>query len=962
MIRLKTFGTAALQFDEPARRLGEHRRRLAVLAMLAAAGSEGISRDKLVAYVWPEAAEDHARHALAQTLYLLRRDVSGTDAVIGAQELRLDSAVVESDLAEFTRAVAAGDIDRVAQLYTGPFLDGFYLPGAAEFERWTERERSRLAAECRGAFERAARESVRHGDQPRALRCWRRVAALNPLDTQAALGVMESLAAIGDIPGALQHARLHETIVLRELETAPDPALGALAARLRARSLGAAVHPTHPKLIADPALTVLADSPESTGEHIATAAHRGVPRLGRIAGATLGFLVLAAIGARTFAVHHAIAGPLGQPTFAIGSLQDYAGSDSSGSAHALADMLATNLARVPALRVVSNARIYELVGIRKSLGRLNSAAQLNQAARDAGATEIIDGALYRQGAGTLRLDVRRVDANTGRIENAYSVEGADVFELVDRATMELSEDLGASRSAMLHVADVTTRSLVAYRLYEEGLRSYYQQNDPRGARRLFIAAASEDSTFAMAEFYAAQCELGLNMPALDHFVRAARLADHTTDRERLLVRGTVAFLTGEPATLIADTLISRYPAEPDGQYLLGRALTWDGDFFAALPHLRRAIDMDSLALTGSATRCLACDAYSTMVEAYWFADSLDAAERIARQWIRRQPDAPTPWRTLSGMLLFQGRYAEARAAERHAAQLAGTPSDPEVDAFIGLRSGDFGVADSILHRRVHDDPNGDGSWLLGISLRYQGRLRDALATTRPTQLRQSQASAAPRIGIAEAIILFELGRYNESADAFRQIAATPAYRPEFRARIARDRAWNLTHEATARAAAGDTAALSLLADSIESAARASAYGRDRRLHHYVRGLLLRARGDRESAVVEFRRGIFSLTEGYTRDNYELAQTLLSLHRPSEAIAVLQAALRGSMQASNSYITYSEIHELLAQAFDAAGRSDSAATHYAYVVRAWPAADPEFRARFLSARERLAALRPRAAAR
>jgi tetratricopeptide (TPR) repeat protein len=279
-----------------------------------------------------------------------------------------------------------------------------------------------------------------------------------------------------------------------------------------------------------------------------------------------------------------------------------------------------------------------------------------------------------------------------------------------------------------------------------------------------------------------------------------------------------------------------------------------------------------------------------------------------------------------------------------------------------LRAGDFGVADSILRRRAHDDPNGDGSWLLGISLRYQGRLRDALATTRHAQIRQPHTPSEAPIGIAEAIVLFEMGRYDESAEAFRKIAATPAYSPQFRARIARDRAWNLTHEATARAAAGDTAALSVLADSIESAARASAYGRDRRLHHYVRGLLLRARGEPESAVVEFRRAIFSLTEGYTRDNYELARTLLSLHRPKEAIAVLQPALRGSMQASNSYITYSEIHELLAQAFDAAGRSDSAATHYAYVVRAWPAADPDFRARFLAARERLAALRPHAAAR
>ncbi|HSQ29771.1 MAG TPA: hypothetical protein VLN49_07975 [Gemmatimonadaceae bacterium] len=49
---------------------------------------------------------------------------------------------------------------------------------------------------------------------------------------------------------------------------------------------------------------------------------------------------------------------------------------------------------------------------------------------------------------------------------------------------------------------------------------------------------------------------------------------------------------------------------------------------------------------------------------------------------------------------------------------------------------------------------------------------------------------------------------------------------------------------------------------------------------------------------------------------------------ARAIAVLQPALRGPLDASNLYVTCTELHELLAQAWDAAGARDSAAAHYA----------------------------------
>jgi hypothetical protein len=81
---------------------------------------------------------------------------------------------------------------------------------------------------------------------------------------------------------------------------------------------------------------------------------------------------------------------------------------------------------------------------------------------------------------------------------------------------------------------------------------------------------------------------------------------------------------------------------------------------------------------------------------------------------------------------------------------------------------------------------------------------------------------------------------------------------------------------------------------------------------------------------------------------------LRQRRPQDAIAVLQPALRGSIEAQNLYVNRIELHELLARAWDAAGRSDSAAAHYRVVARAWEAGDPAFRARSDAARARVGA--------
>jgi len=165
-------------------------------------------------------------------------------------------------------------------------------------------------------------------------------------------------------------------------------------------------------------------------------------------------------------------------------------------------------------------------------------------------------------------------------------------------------------------------------------------------------------------------------------------------------------------------------------------------------------------------------------------------------------------------------------------------------------------------------------------------------------------------------------------------------------------AWNTTLTATALARVGDTLAVRRFADSVQYWGARSLFGRDARLHHFLRGLLLAQAGQHEAAVAEYRAAVFSWSLGYTRINYELGRCLLQLGRPAEAVAAVAPALRGEIDAANTYITRTELHELLALAYRAAGKPDSAAVHDRAVVRAWARSDPLFAPRLAAARARL----------
>jgi len=218
MIRLRVLGGFSLVLDgagPPSP--GLRPRVLALLALLAGHGFDGISRDKLLAYLWPESDTEHARNSLKQALFSMRHTCDCRLLTNGAGFLRLDYLETHVDLWEFESALLAGEERLAAGLYRGPFLDGFHVAGLPEFERWVEAKRQQIGHEYVRTLSTLALRAEHSGDRGGAVTWWQRLAAAEPLSSAAALGLMLALEAAGDPTAALDHGRRHVALVEVEL-------------------------------------------------------------------------------------------------------------------------------------------------------------------------------------------------------------------------------------------------------------------------------------------------------------------------------------------------------------------------------------------------------------------------------------------------------------------------------------------------------------------------------------------------------------------------------------------------------------------------------------------------------------------------------------------------------------------------------------------------------------------------
>lgn len=518
MFHLRLFGGASLEREDGSPLTGRaaQRQRLALLARLACAPASGVSREKVLALLWPESDTERARNRLNVSIYELRKAL-GDDAIVSrGDDVRLNADVVRADVAEFDAALGRGDHEAAAALYRGPFLDGLFVADAPEFERWSDAERDRLAGAYARALEALAEAAERRRDFQGAAELWRKRAAHDPYDSRVAMCLMRALDAGGNRAGALQHASLHERLLQEEVGLRSPSPVAALAEQLRSEPMHAeppATRRSPPTSVEfspvggtagvlvqteSPSGASVAPSVAHTEEAMPSSARPplAVPvgaaprRMVRVAAVMLAATVtVAAIGWALWP-----AAPPSERSVAVLPFANTSGdAENAYFSDGLSEQIITALSHIDGLRVAARTSSFALRD-----GQLD----VRVIGDTLGVEAVLEGSVRRQGS-RIKVTAQLIDAASGYHiwSGEYDRQVADVIAVQD----EIARAIASALELRLPPRGATTRAqrtpdLAAYDLYLRArhLRDDLSADAMRSAMELLDRAIELEPGFALA--------------------------------------------------------------------------------------------------------------------------------------------------------------------------------------------------------------------------------------------------------------------------------------------------------------------------------------------------------------------------------------------------------------------------------------------------------------------------------
>jgi len=606
MFHLKLLGGAVVEDDGGAVcGLTTRRHSVALLALLATAPSVTLSRGKLVGLLWPESPERIARNRLTSCLYQVRSELDEEAVLSVGDDLRFNPDVLDCDVTRFDTALAADDFRSAVELYCGPFLDGFWLRGSNEFERWMDRERDRLRRGYHGSLEALAVDSAERGEPEAAAGWWRRRAGDDPFDSRVAVQFARALAAIGNRAEALRVVDDHARRLEEEFGMRPS------------RELCEAID----RLQAPPAY-----EPSNGSSKEPAPANGDAPPVRSIA---------------------------------VLPFENLSGTaDAEPFARGLHDDLLTELSRISALTVISRTSVLRFRGTDRPIAEI---------ARELSVGTVVEGGVQSAG-GRLRLNVQLIDArsDTHRWVERYDrkLSAESIFDIQSELAERIARALEAELTPMEkgRATQEPTRDLEAYRLYAEGRRQLDQRTDSgiRRAAEHFGEAVERDAGYALAWVGLADalallhdygCEAAEQvLPRAEEAVmRALELAPDLAEAHTSLglLRGNQR--NGHAAVAALEHAIELHPGYAETHNWLSWICQVLGQAKKALAHAERAVALDPLSP----------EAVSNLALSSLANGNGERALREARRARELQPD----WTTSAfyeGLALYQlGRVSEA---------------------------------------------------------------------------------------------------------------------------------------------------------------------------------------------------------------------------------------------------------------------------------------------------------------
>ena len=632
----------------------------------------------------------------------------------------------------------------------------------------------------------------------------------------------------------------------------------------------------------------------------------------------------------------------------------------------LTDMLVTNLAQAPELRVVSTQRLYQILeasGHRDD--RSLSGDAVATVARQAQATTALVGSFVRAGS-RIRIQASLQDPRTGEVIASERVEGdpdQGLFGLVDELTSRIRRRLEtpslvrfAEKKENKKLQEVTTASVEAYKAYAEGSR-FHERMQEREARAHFEKAVEADPGFAMAlaKLSVVSANLGDIDAARQYSAKAIARAESLPAGERYYIEGRHYSLdpgSAEKAVAAYQKAVDAAPDHTAARNNLAQALIELRRYPEALGHLEE-LRRRGMPFPGS---------YMSLAQSYLATGEPEKAREALTSYVIAHPDSSAGLENLAFFELGRGETDAALAAFDKAAALA--PSDMmkiEMGRATAHALRDEWPATEQCAKRMlgSDEPRErfEGGATLAIASLYRGDVGEARRLA--VQGAKSGGSTYERVGarLFKARLESDLGRHREAlAEAERALAEEGA-EPKLLAEGHGMRALCLTHLGREKEAAASVAKVDAFLSTIPPVIAAPA-----RLQ--LKGELALARGDRDEARETLAKAAallpplaVSMDSAPVEIQFALGRAALAAGAEKEARKALAFVVEAGPHRVGTPIPYVRSLGLLAALEEKQGRPSEARGLYERYLAYWKNGQID-RAEVARAGQRLAALRTR----
>lgn len=598
MLEFRTFGTIDVRSGSGERvaPLLDQPKRLALLAVLAARpADELLLREKLVSLLWPDCSPSAGRSSLNTTLSRLRRDL-GAEVFrgTGTGTVGLSSAHFRSDAQQFLEALEADRPRRAAELYRGPFLEGFSLSGNRAFEEWVERRRSRFRRRAYRAALRAGEEARAGDDLEQATASFRRALEIDPVREEAATGLIRVLAERGHRSEALQVGQRFQEKRREELELPSSGEVRGLIDELRtpASEHGGEREAEPGTGVGDAPADGAPDAPHSgSGGGDPTVPPSGSRPAGD--GSDAGWSGLVRGGAVVLLLVLLVgAGAFGAWTLLTPETEERTGSESTvavlpfhvaGSADrswedGMVTVLSNSLDGAGILRAVADRTVLATWEQGESGRAGTSREEALSAARELGAGYAVVGSAVEVGS-ELRFTADLLQTESGRSVGRADVRGppdsaAALADELARRVIGLLEERTDETVRRAEAASLNTHSLDALKAYLEGER-HLRTGEAEAAMEAFREAIRADSSFALPYARVGLYGFWRDEDGGRATRRAYELSDALPTRDRRLIRALHLGQIEHRSLAAADSFrqLSRdYPDDPSVWSSLGEFL------------------------------------------------------------------------------------------------------------------------------------------------------------------------------------------------------------------------------------------------------------------------------------------------------------------------------------------------------------------------------------------------------